>query len=206
MGDGYERPAEADGWRPGQAGALLLAGTRPEHLTATLVDLAVRGHLTVDVTGDTDWSVTRQRPAGPSSDRLARYERELLAAVFGRDRTVRLADLPASRHRSIAQVHRLLTRDVMRQGAIEPRTAPVDAGPEIQRLRTFRERLRAVPFTWLSQGAYLPYAIAFGLGVRWAEHFRGADFEWMHIGSVDVARAIDTRWIDPVFAGPRRVR
>jgi hypothetical protein len=162
MGDlvqGYQRPARADGWLPGQAGALLPGGARPEHITATLVDLAVRRHLMIDAGDDAGWQLTRL-PVQP--DRLVRNEKLLLRAVFGHARTSRLPELPKSRRKAVGRVHQLLTRDVVRHATI--------------RLRTFRDQLRVAPLTWRSQPSYLPCVIAFGLGPQRAEHMQGAEF------------------------------
>jgi hypothetical protein len=78
-----------DGVRPGQVGTLLDERVDPVDITATLLDLAVRGHLRIEelpraaVHGLPDWTFTRR--AG--NDELAPYEATLLDAVAPADGT-----------------------------------------------------------------------------------------------------------------------
>lgn len=187
--EGYPPPEEAGGWRPGQAGALLLGGTRPEHIVATLVDLAQRGHVQIDAIGDTDWRLTKL-PVQP--DHLLRYERQLLRALFDGARTMLLARLPTTRYEAVGRVHTLLTRDVMLSGEIRPSLSVTDDGPHRHRLRVFRDRLRDVPQAWLDQPAYLPYAIAFGLAPLWAPYVQGT-------GGLGVFVSADADWLTAVL-------
>jgi hypothetical protein len=78
----------------------LLGGTRPEHVTATIVDLAVRGHPHVDTSTGTDWHLSRL-PA--PQDELLRYEKKLLGVLFRGTPTVWLAALPEARHKALGE-------------------------------------------------------------------------------------------------------
>ncbi len=175
-----------------------MAGTRPEHITATLVDLAVRGHLVIEVVDDSDWQLTRQ---SAGHDRVVPYEKRLLAAVFGRAATARLGQLPKSAGKGIGRVHALLIRDLLRQGALQPGRASADA-EDVQRMRAFRDRLRAAPEAVRAQERYVPYAIAFGLGPQWAEHVAGADTGWLRCAPTMNGAVADTGWLNYALALP----
>lgn len=88
------RPPE--GLRPAQLGLLVDERVDERDVSATIVDLAVRGHLTINEIpkegwfGRTDWELER---TGNQDDELNDYERELYDAIFaGRD-TVRVSEL-----------------------------------------------------------------------------------------------------------------
>jgi hypothetical protein len=86
----YEPPA---GLRPGEAGALLDEVVHPRDIVATLVDLAVRGHLGVEqVTtafGESDYLFKLTKPWLGEPD-LADFEVIVLAQVFGAGGTTHL--------------------------------------------------------------------------------------------------------------------
>jgi uncharacterized membrane protein YgcG len=77
--------------RPAQLGLILDESADTKDVTATIVDLAVRGYLTIaEGPGKSDWTLTNKN--GPS-EALLPYERTLLYGLFaGRD-TVKLSDL-----------------------------------------------------------------------------------------------------------------
>jgi type II secretory pathway pseudopilin PulG len=77
--------------RPAQLGLILDESADTKDVTATIVDLAVRGYLTIaEGPGKSDWTLTNKN--GPL-ETLLPYERTLLYGLFaGRD-TVKLSDL-----------------------------------------------------------------------------------------------------------------
>jgi uncharacterized protein (TIGR04222 family) len=110
----YEPPA---GLRPGQVGALRRERAHVVDVTATIVDLAVRGHLHIAETGPgdgpKDWVVTRRTDGDPE---FLRYERELFDALFrGRDE-VRLSELKDTFADDLARVKTSLGEELVRQG------------------------------------------------------------------------------------------
>lgn len=118
--------------RPGQAGVVLIGAARPAHVVATLVDLAIRGHLRIADTGEDqeDWLLIRvgpePDPAGPGrpSVPLLRYERTLLAGIFARGDETRVSALKNAFPRVMTRVSRQLSRDAVRQGWLPPRRRP----------------------------------------------------------------------------------
>ncbi|GAA2072396.1 DUF2207 domain-containing protein [Actinomadura alba] len=95
---GHDEPPE--GLRPGQAGVIWARAAQDEHVAATLIDLAARGHLRIDEvtatgpprrTGDTPrWTLTAQD--APRDD-LAGYERALLTGLFAAGETLTFQEL-----------------------------------------------------------------------------------------------------------------
>ncbi|WP_345017419.1 DUF2207 domain-containing protein [Actinomadura keratinilytica] len=112
-----------DGVRPGQIGTLIDEQADVIDVTATIVDLAVRGHLLIEeqdreATGRLDWTL-RRLPA-PADD-LLRYERILLEALFtGADGAprdgVRLSELDGTFADALARVRSAMYDDVVEQG------------------------------------------------------------------------------------------
>jgi hypothetical protein len=112
--------APPDDLRPGQIGTLVDEVANPLDVTATIVDLAVRGHLRIEeVAGggwfsSPDWILHREAPP----DGLLPYERNLYGSLFDarhpdRVRISELKDRFASRMRSVQSD---LYDDVARQG------------------------------------------------------------------------------------------
>jgi hypothetical protein len=69
-------PAPPEDLRPGQAGTLLDGVAHPRDITATIVDLAVRGYLRIDVVGkeaSPDWLLVRLDKAGPLCQAVVRH-------------------------------------------------------------------------------------------------------------------------------------
>jgi hypothetical protein len=130
------------------------------------------------------------------ADRLVRYEKALLRAVFGRTLTTRLAELPESRRKAMSRVYVLLTREILRHDVIQPHGSEVKEKPEVQRLRLFRDQPRASPSVWSAQQGYLPYAVAFGLGPQWARHVQDVDCDWLRsVGSAGVGGMAAEPWL-----------
>jgi hypothetical protein len=118
-GAGFEPP---DGVRPGQVGTLIDEQADVIDVTATIVDLAVRGYLVIEelpreTYGRLDWKLRKlDRPREGSTDNLLLYERMLYAALFdGRDE-VRLSQLGGTFAEQLARVRNALYEDVVRQG------------------------------------------------------------------------------------------
>ncbi|MFC7590321.1 DUF2207 domain-containing protein [Nonomuraea antimicrobica] len=108
-----------DGVRPGQIGTLVDEQADVVDVTATIVDLAVRGYLRIDEqprqTYDApDWLLVRLRNA--PVDALLPYERALHDAIFeGRD-AVLLSQLTGSFAAHLGEVRDALYADVVKQG------------------------------------------------------------------------------------------
>ncbi|TDD71163.1 DUF2207 domain-containing protein [Actinomadura darangshiensis] len=112
-----------DGVRPGQIGTLIDEQADVIDVTATIVDLAVRGYLLIEEedrarTGRLDW--TLRRLDRPQVDLLP-YERILLDALLtapdgtGRD-AVKLSELGGTFATKLAQVRSAMYDDVVKQG------------------------------------------------------------------------------------------
>ena len=101
------------GARPGELGTLTDATADNRDISATIIDLAVRGHLTIAQTGARDWAFTRQR----GSDKLVGYESELLGTLFQTGGQVSTDDLKDSRYAGFmsdakSALHRRVTTDL----------------------------------------------------------------------------------------------
>ncbi len=119
-GSEFEPP---DGVRPGQIGTLIDEQADVIDVTATIVDLAVRGYLLIEeddraVTGRLDWTLRRlDRPV----DDLLPYERLLRDALFtspdgtARD-AVKLSALGGTFATQLAKVRSAMYDDVVAQG------------------------------------------------------------------------------------------
>lgn len=86
------------GVQPGMVGTIIDEEAGVLDVSATLIDLAVRGYLTIEPTGQDsiwrkdDWVLTlRQPPAGAGP--LIGYEQTLISGIFARVDQVRLSDL-----------------------------------------------------------------------------------------------------------------
>lgn len=112
-----------DGVRPGQIGTLIDEQADVIDVTATIVDLAVRGYLLIEeedraATGRLDWTLRRlDRPSGE----LLPYERTLLDALLtgpdGAPRdAVKLSQLGGTFSAKLAQVRSAMYDDVVKQG------------------------------------------------------------------------------------------
>jgi hypothetical protein len=111
-----------DGVRPGQIGTLVDEQADVIDVTATIVDLAVRGYLLIEelpreTYGRLDWKLRKlDRQTGSGTDELLLYERMLYAALFdGRDE-IRLSQLGGTFAEQLARVRRALYDDVVKEG------------------------------------------------------------------------------------------
>ena len=108
-----------DDLRPAQLGVLVDERVDPVDVSATIVDLAVRGHLRIVEETDkilffskTDWRLERL----PSNDPLLPYEQRLLNAVFEAGQSVKLSDLKGTFASDYNAVKDLLYDDARAQG------------------------------------------------------------------------------------------
>lgn len=117
--EGGEAPVEfapPEGIRPGQVGTLIDEEANTLDVTATIVDLAVRGHLVIEeiekkwFLGKADWRLKRQ-PKG--TDDLLGYERLLLDGLFESGDEVELSDLKKKFAERLQKVRDALYKDVV---------------------------------------------------------------------------------------------
>jgi Predicted membrane protein (DUF2207) len=105
-----------DGVRPGQVGTLVDEQANLLDVTATIVDLAVRGHLRIsEVDGGRHPDYELTRTEGGKGE-LRPYERELYDALFASGPDVKLSDLKYKFTSQIAAVKNALYDDVVTNG------------------------------------------------------------------------------------------
>ena len=118
----HETPVEfvpPDGLRPGQVGTLVDFVANPLDVTATIVDLAVRGYLAIEEVADSglfsssDWKLTRRKVA---DDGLLAYEKTLLDGLFESGDEVNLSDLHDQFAERMTKVREALMDDAIRRG------------------------------------------------------------------------------------------
>jgi uncharacterized protein (TIGR04222 family) len=124
LGAGRHVPVEfepPDKLRPGELGTLVDMVANPLDVTATIVDLAVRGYLRIEeipkhgLLGKTDWKLSQARAA---DDKLKQYERTLLDGIFtsGSRPEVNLSELRNTFASKLHEVQGQLYDDAMEQG------------------------------------------------------------------------------------------
>jgi uncharacterized membrane protein YgcG len=109
--------APPEGIRPAQAGLLVDEAINPVALTATLVDLAVRGYLRIEELPDhpgrgPDWRLVELKAA---DEDLLGYERMLLGGLFASRRIVPLSDLKQHVYDQFEGARLLLYRDAVQR-------------------------------------------------------------------------------------------
>lgn len=77
------------GAHPGELGVLTDSTANNVDITATLIDLAVRGYLRIDQHGKKDWTFVQLQ----GTDKLADYEAHLLSSLFAQGSEVTMDDL-----------------------------------------------------------------------------------------------------------------
>ncbi|MFC0623542.1 DUF2207 domain-containing protein [Kribbella deserti] len=106
--------------RPGEVGTLIDERIDPVDVTATIVDLAVRGHLIIteldheNEFARPDWEL--KRVANAPSEQLHRYENVLVRALFGDNDTVRVSELGKQVRAALGEVQDALYDDVVKRG------------------------------------------------------------------------------------------
>jgi uncharacterized protein (TIGR04222 family) len=125
LGSGRHVPVEfepPDKLRPGELGTLVDMVANPLDVTATIVDLAVRGYLRIEeipkhgLLGKTDWNLVRVREP---DDALRPYERTLLDGIFfksGSRPEVKLSELRNTFASKLHEVQGQLYDDAMEHG------------------------------------------------------------------------------------------
>jgi len=106
--------------RPGEVGTLIDERIDPVDITATIIDLAVRGHITIIELEHTteyarpDWEL--RRVANAPSEELQRYENVLIRAIFGDSDSVLVSELGRQVRSNLAQVQDALYDGVVKRG------------------------------------------------------------------------------------------
>ena len=106
--------------RPGEVGTLIDERIDPVDVTATIIDLAVRGHITIiELEHETeyarpDWEL--RRVANAPSEELQRYENVLIRAIFGDSDSVLVSELGRQVRANLAQVQDALYDGVVKRG------------------------------------------------------------------------------------------
>ena len=112
----YEPP---DRLRPGQLGTLVDEEANPLDVTATIVDLAARGYLTITeipkhgLFGKQDWTLRR---TGHDADGLLPYETTVLGGLFREKTSVQLSELRNKFASRMHEVQDALYDDVVAEG------------------------------------------------------------------------------------------
>ncbi|MCW2803976.1 MAG: hypothetical protein JWN06_2193 [Propionibacteriaceae bacterium] len=113
-----------DDIRPGHVGTLVDERVDPIDITATLLDLAVRGHLVItelpkeERFGRTDWTLERTDTA---AEALLPFEQALLEGIIPDRRPVRVSELSERVQGAIGGVQDRLYDEVVRRGWYERR-------------------------------------------------------------------------------------
>ena len=111
--------APPDGLRPGQIGTLIDERANTLDVTATIVDLAVRGHLLIQEIpkqgwfGKKDWTLIRLEEP---DDRVLGYERAVLDGLFRDGSEVSVSSLRTAFVERLHKVQEALYRDAMTEG------------------------------------------------------------------------------------------
>jgi uncharacterized protein (TIGR04222 family) len=116
--DGPMQFEPPDKLRPGQLGVLVDERANPLDVTATIVDLAARGYLTIEETQTErwfrkpDWTLHRKK----DGDDLLPYERKLLDGLFSSGDTVKVSELRNKFAERMHKVENALYDDAVKQG------------------------------------------------------------------------------------------
>ncbi len=148
------------GLRPGQIGTLLDEQANVIDVTATIIDLAVRGHLRIEELIRPHWFSPRDwrllRLDAPSTDELLPYEQELLSGLFESGDDVRLSSLKQKFAARLAAVQTKLYEDVTAAGWFRGRPDRV------------RGRWSAAGFALAAVGVVLAYLLGKQVSAHWA--------------------------------------
>ena len=109
------------GVQPGMVGTVMDETANPIDVSATVIDLAVRGFLTIEETGKdgmfshNDWTLTRLAP--PTNERLLPYERMVYDGIFSsRGDVVSLSELKNTFATTLKSVQAEMYREVVSRG------------------------------------------------------------------------------------------
>ena len=105
---------------PIEVGTIVAERAKSKFLGATIVDLAVRGYLLIEIGDDEDWTLHRtQRPG----EDLSEHERALLAALFSDNPArVELSDLSRESRKAVREVFRTVNTTMRQRGWFTKRT------------------------------------------------------------------------------------
>ncbi|MEO8519681.1 MAG: DUF2207 domain-containing protein [Dermatophilaceae bacterium] len=113
--------APPKGVRPGLVGTILDEEANTIDVSATVVDLAVRGFLTIEEVESggmfrrADWQLTRLAPP-EQAEQLLPYEETVLAGIFAESNPVRLSDLKNKFHTTLTTAQSQMYQEVTRSG------------------------------------------------------------------------------------------
>ena len=105
--------------KPGQVGTIVDERANTLDVTATIIDLAVRGYLTIEeipkegIFGKPDWTLHRTDKA---DDDLMPYERTLLTSLFETGNDVKLSSLKRTFSAHLTKVEQELYADALKRG------------------------------------------------------------------------------------------
>ncbi|MBK8460296.1 MAG: DUF2207 domain-containing protein [Micropruina sp.] len=177
------------GVRPGLAGTIVDGAAETRDVTATIVDLAARGYLTITVVEDRsarsgrDWELHGPFAARAGDDVLEPVEQQLLADLFSAGTAVRLSTLPQTGNPAFNNARYGLWQEIHERGWMRPPTslrAPRTAEGTAYRIQSlafkkYLETAEADQFAYEEAagifGRYLPYAIVFGVAAHWTKIF-----------------------------------
>jgi hypothetical protein len=108
-------PAPPGALRPAQLGVVLIGRVLPIHIGATVVDLASRGFLSMQIAAD-DGSSWRLTILDRKPEDLLDYERALLHGLFGRQPTIPLEHLVVWAVPVLEKVRSEIVRDALDHG------------------------------------------------------------------------------------------
>ena len=106
----YEPPGDLT---PAEVGVIIDNRADLRDITATLIDLAVRGHLSIEERGEKDYLFERRDTAG---DPLAPHESALLRSVFAGRTTRRLSDLKDRFYKDLPELKSTLLATLIEHG------------------------------------------------------------------------------------------
>jgi hypothetical protein len=119
----YSPPADLT---PAEAGALLDHRADARDVSATLVDLAVRGFLRIEKSAGGEW-VFHRAPGGAGPE-LAAHERRLLEALFADGETTLLSALENRFHHHLEKIRGLVFDRLLERGCYRARPSRVRHG------------------------------------------------------------------------------
>ncbi|HTY73326.1 MAG TPA: DUF2207 domain-containing protein [Actinomycetes bacterium] len=137
-----------DGLRPGQVGTLLDERVDPLDVSATIVDLAVRGYLRIEEQERAHWFASRDWTLVQLStdySKLLPYEQVLLAKLFAGRSSVQVSELKRTFSKQLEEVKSEMYVDAVRQGF-------------------FRSSPQSVRTTWTGIGLF---AVALAVGATY---------------------------------------
>ena len=200
----YEAPANLS---PGEVGLISDEVADSREITAMLIDMARRGHITISYEQKKQLIGTKERfllTRTESKDQLTSAERILLLGIFAASTTAYVDELQtSSMYKVVQNVRSQLTTDLQAAGLFAAKQKVFspenltekgyDTWAQVEGLKLYlnvaekdRMKFAEAPdktperFTKL-----LPYAIALGVEKQWAKQFEGIDVEpatrnWYH--------------------------